>query len=130
MRALGPFPSALPPSRARRRRVARAAALTVADLQDRWWNNYSGHGVGLRGGTWRYAGDRVVRFRLSGVRLLRGLPVSGTAVWDRDAATMTVSLDVAGGHLEGAWDTALRGARAVLGGRLDGHRVRVSVPAP
>ena len=79
--------------------MARAAALTVADLQDRWWNNYSGHGVGLRGGTWRYTGDRVVRFRLSGVRLLPGLPVSGTAVWDRNAATMTVDLDVAGGHL-------------------------------
>ena len=79
--------------------MARAAALTVADLQDRWWNNYSGHGVGLRGGTWRYTGDRVVRFRLSGVRLLPGLPVSGTAVWDRYAATMTVSLDLAGGHL-------------------------------
>ena len=32
-------------------RVAKLTALTVADLQDRWWNNYSGHGVGLRGGT-------------------------------------------------------------------------------
>ena len=28
-----------------------AAAATVADVLDRWWNNYSGHGVGLRGGT-------------------------------------------------------------------------------
>jgi hypothetical protein len=110
--------------------VARAAALTVADLQDRWWNNYSGHGVGLRGGTWRYTGDRIVRFRLSGVRLLPGLPVSGTAVWDRYAATMTVSLDVAGGHLEGAWDTRSVGARATLSGTLRGHPVRVGLLAP
>ena len=57
------FPTALPGD-ATPRRVARAAALTVADLPDRWWNNYSGHGVGLRGGTWRYAGSDRVRFTL------------------------------------------------------------------
>jgi pimeloyl-ACP methyl ester carboxylesterase len=129
LRALGRFPAALSPSPGAGA-VARAAALTVADLQDRWWNNYSGHGVGLRGGTWRYTGDRVVRFRLAGVRLLPGLPVSGTAVWDRDSWTMTVSLDVAGGHLTGGWDTRASGADALLSGRLDGHRVRISVPAP
>ena len=129
LRAMGRFPSALPPS-PRAGAVARAAALTVADLQDRWWNNYSGHGVGLRGGTWRYTGDRVVRFRLSGVRLLPGLPVSGTAVWDRYAATMTVVIDVAGGHLEGTWDTRTVGSRALLSGELRGKPVRLSVRAP
>ena len=116
VRALGRFPAALaavPTAGA----VARAAALTVADLQDRWWNNYSGHGVGLRGGTWRYTGDRVVRFRLSGVRLVPGLPVSGTAVWDRNAATMTVSgRRGPAGTSRGAWDTRPPGARAVLAG--------------
>ena len=127
VRALGRFPTALPEGP---RAVARGAALTVADLPDRWWSNYSGHGVGLRGGTWRYTGDRVVRFRLSGVRLLPGLPVSGTAVWDRNTATMTVSLDLPRGHLEGTWDTRAPGAEASLSGRLDGHRVRVTLPAP
>ena len=42
----------------RARRAGTAAAAAVADLMDRWWNNYSGHGVGLRGGTWTYTGDR------------------------------------------------------------------------
>ncbi len=129
IRALGRFPGALPP-RPSSGAVARAAALTVADLQDRWWNSYSGHGVGLRGGTWRYTGDRVVRFRLSGVRLLPGLSVSGTAAWDRYRETMTVSLQVAGGHLSGTWDTRTIGARAVLSGRLEGHPIRLTVPAP
>jgi len=129
VRALGRFPRALSPFPSARA-VVRAATLTVANLPDRWWNNYSGHGVGLRGGTWRYTGDRVVRFRLDGVRLLPGLPVSGTAVWDRNAETMTVSLDVARGHLAGTWDTRAIGARAVLTGRLRGHPVRVSLPAP
>src|SRR4051794_352907 len=110
--------------------VGRAAALTAADLQDRWWNNYSGDGVGFRGGTWRYTGYNLVRFRLARVRLLPGLPVSGTATWDRLAETMTVSLDVPGGHLDGTWDTRSVGARALLTGHLNGHPVRLSLPAP
>ena len=61
------------------RRVAPAAAATVADLIDRWWNNYSGHGFGLRGGRWSYTGDRTTVFHLHGVRLTSDLAVSGTA---------------------------------------------------
>ncbi len=76
----------------RSRRAAAAAAATVADLLDRWWNNYSGHGVGLRGGTWTYTGGRTVRFRLDGVRLVRDLAVSGRAVWDRYGETVAVDL--------------------------------------
>ena len=132
VRALGAFPTALPADAAPRR-VARAAALTVADLPDRWWNNYSGHGVGLRGGTWRYAGSDRVRFTLERVRLVRGLSVSGSAVWDRYARTMVVDLAVDGvsaGRLRGAWKTASRGALAVLTGDLDGQPVRVTIPAP
>ena len=52
---------------------------TVKDVVDRWWNNYCGHGVGLRGGTWRYRGGRVVHFRLDGVRLVDDLAVSGAS---------------------------------------------------
>jgi hypothetical protein len=62
---------------------------TVADVIDRWWNNYSGHGVGLRGGTWRYTGGDVVRFRLRDVRLVDDLAVSGRVVWDRYAGTVS-----------------------------------------
>jgi pimeloyl-ACP methyl ester carboxylesterase len=114
-------------------KVARVAALTVADLQDRWWNNYSGHGVGLRGGRFTYAGYDRVRFALDGFRLARGLAVSGTAVWDRVAGTMTVDLRVRGvarGRLAGSWDTQAVGARAVLDGRLDKSAVHLDVPAP
>ena len=38
----------------RLRRAGPAAALTVADVMDRWCNNYSGSGVGLHGGTFSY----------------------------------------------------------------------------
>jgi len=129
VRALGRFPRSLPRD-ASAAVVARLAALTVADLPDRWWNNYSGRGKGLRGGHWRYAGWRVVRFHLTDVRQVRGLPVSGAAVWDRNAGTMRVSLSLPRGHLEGRWDARTVGARAVLTGTLDGKRVRVSVLAP
>jgi hypothetical protein len=56
--------------------------------------------------------------------------VSGTAVWDRYAETMTVALDLPGGHLGGTWDTRTVGARAHLVGRLRGHPVRLTFPAP
>jgi pimeloyl-ACP methyl ester carboxylesterase len=132
VRALGTFPAGVGPA-ATPARVARVAALTVADLQDRWWSNYSGHGVGLRGGTWTYTGDPVA-FRLSGVRLARGLAVSGRARWDRYAETMTVRLRVTThgrtGRLRGTWDTRRPQARAVLTGTLDGRRFVVDVPAP
>jgi pimeloyl-ACP methyl ester carboxylesterase len=140
IRAPGVFPRTLrdvPPARgdaARRARLASSAAAgTVADLLDRWWNNYSQRGVGLRGGSWTYRGDRVVTFRLRDVRLVRDLAVSGRAVWDRYAETLDVDLDLSGavdGRLHGRWDTRGVGALATLRGRLGGERVRTVAPAP
>ena len=129
VRALGRFPRALAPG-AGARAVARAAALTVADLQDRWWNSYSGHGAGLRGGTWRYTGDRVVRFRLSGVRLLgpAGLRHRGLGPVRRDDDRLRSTSPR--GHLAGSWDTRTLGAASSLSGRLHGRPVRISLPAP
>ena len=69
------------PGEARRRHEhagsGAVAAGTVADLMDRWWNNYSGHGVGLRGGTWTYTGGRTMKFRLHGVRRSTTWPSAG-----------------------------------------------------
>jgi pimeloyl-ACP methyl ester carboxylesterase len=133
VRALGSFPRPVGAT-APARRVARLAALTVADLPDRWWNNYSGHGVGLSGGTFTYAGDRVVTFRIAGYSLVRGLNISGRAVWDRYGETMTVDLTLRShgrtGRLAGSWDTRSPGARVTLTGGLGSDGVRVTVPAP
>ncbi|WP_432479190.1 alpha/beta fold hydrolase [Nocardioides sp. GXQ0305] len=140
IRTPGVFPVRLADVRAARgdaalrvRRAGAAAADTVVDLFDRWWNNYSGHGVGLRGGTWTYRGGRVVRFRLDGVRQVRDLAVSGTAVWDRYAERVRVELTLAGavtGRLRGGWDTREWGAEAGLRGRIGGRPVRLRLPAP
>ena len=141
VRAMGVFPRHLRDVTAGRgrgtlveRRIAPAAAATVADLLDGWGNNYSGHDVGLRGGHWSYTGDRTTVFHLHGVRLTSDLAVSGTATWRRYANRLSVHLRIrAPGHtgrLHGAWATRQLGARATLSGVLDGHRVVVGFPAP
>ncbi len=143
VRSLGAFPTSLSdvrpgktsePLDRRARRVAPAAALTVADVQDRWWNNYSGDGVGLHGGTWSYTGYATVRFRLRDVELIPGQRVSGTATWDRAAQRMIVDLTVRGtgpdARLRGRWHTREAGADGVLRGAIAGHAAEVTFPAP
>lgn len=141
IRTLGRFPLRLsdvrpgaPVAAAPARRIGPAAAATVADLVDRWWNNYSGKGTGLRGGRWSYTGDRSTRFELDRVRYVSDLAVSGTARWERYAETMRVSLRVRRGPrrgtVRGSWDTRTAGAVAVLHGRFGGRSVRWSFPAP
>ena len=102
------------------RRAGHAAALTVADLQDRWWNNYSEEGVGLRGGTWTYTGDPV-HFRLHKVRLMRDQNVSGKVDLEPLPHRMTVDLTLRGtgphGHLVGHWDTRARRRRGGADGK-------------
>jgi hypothetical protein len=116
------------------RRVAPAAAATVADLLDRWWSNYSGHDVGMRGGRWSYTGNRSTVFHLHGVRLVSGLAVSGTATWRRYANRISVDLRVRTpgrvGQLHGHWATRRFGARATLRGTLGGRQLVETFAAP
>lgn len=117
----------------RQERAGTTAAATVADTVDRWWNNYYGTGVGLQGGTWKYKGDRRTTFTLDGMQLVKGLAVSGTAVWQRYDQRMSVDLTLQGkvrGHLTGGWDTSAKGARAILTGTLGGTFVALRLPAP
>ncbi|HET9423491.1 MAG TPA: alpha/beta fold hydrolase [Nocardioides sp.] len=142
LRALGIVPRTLAditPARsarslpARVRRAGPAAALTVEDVATRWWNNYSGSGVGLRGGAFSYTGNDVVKLRLKGYRLLDELAVSGRATWDRDRKRTQVDLTLDGaltGRLRGGWDTRAVGAEAVLRGTVSGKQVRLTFPAP
>ena len=124
--------------------AAAASAETVADLHDRWFNNYSGVGVGLYGGIWRYGGDHVVRFRLHKVRLTRDLAVSGRVTWSTYGHRLTCRLTVqrvtgsghvvAGSAVDGTvsshWNTRKRGAIALLTGDLGARRLHASLRAP
>jgi hypothetical protein len=135
-RRLAQVPAATAPARVslRARRAGPAAAMTVVDVVDRWFNNYSGEGFGLRGGHWTYGGDHLTTFRLHRVRLLPGVVVSGTARWARFGQRLQVDLRLRGagphGRLRGSWNTRKVAATAVLVGRLDGRRVRLTFRAP
>lgn len=127
------------------RRAATAAAETVADLMDRWYNNYSDVGVGLYGGTWRDSpGLITVNFHLHNVRLERNLAVSGRMRWQLYTHLLTCHLSLrrvtrsgapvpgsaATGTLSSRWNTRRSGATAVLVGRLGGRTLRASMLAP
>lgn len=76
------------PQRSRGLRTSTAAAMTAADLFNRWRSGpdkrtITGHG--LRGGTWKAVGYDTVRFTLTRVRLFDDLPVSGTVTWDANS---------------------------------------------
>ncbi len=141
IRTLGSYPRRLrgvpvAPGRgsALARRIAPASALTVADLFDRWYSNYSGHSPGLRGGRWSYTGDRTTVFHLHHVRFAADLAVSGTATWHLYRNAVSVDLKVVAhgrrGSLHGTWLTRARGARATLHGVFAGHPVRATFRAP
>jgi pimeloyl-ACP methyl ester carboxylesterase len=123
--------------------AAGTAAATVADVIDRWSNNYGGSGVGLYGGTWTDSGDAVTTFHLHGVRLVTDLAVSGTVVWNRYAHTVRVALvvkqvaasgdlvrDGVNGTVTGSWNTRALGATAALTGVLGGRPLRAEMLAP
>ena len=50
---------------------------TVADALQRWWVNYDGTGVGLRGGRWSYAGGNLTTFTFRRAAFVPGVAVSG-----------------------------------------------------
>ena len=99
-------------------RITVTAANTAADLIDRWWQAHSDTGFGLRGGQWKHSGDTRVRFRLTGVKLVRDLPVSGSFTWDRATGDVSVDLRVPAASgvrtVTGSWNSDDSGAVATL----------------
>jgi hypothetical protein len=97
--------------------------------------NYDGTSVGLRGGRWSYSGDAVVRFRLTNVRFVPGVRVSGTARWrTRGGSGITARVEVRGpdgssGAFRIAWPRT-RDATATIEGEVGGRQLRATMPAP
>jgi pimeloyl-ACP methyl ester carboxylesterase len=126
------------------RRAAATSAETLADVIDRWYNNYSGVGVGLYGGTWSYGGNHTLIFHLHHVRLERNLAVSATMTWKPYKHTLTADLTLlrlttsgkpvpgspASGTLTAHWNTRRKGAVASFAGELGGRSLRASMLAP
>jgi len=121
------------------RKAVVASAATVADVIDRWYNNYTGFGYGLRGGQWSYTGNRVASYKFHAVRFTKDLAVSGRAVWSPYDHTMKVHLTIAvfnpnstvtSGRVAGGWDTRAAGAEAHLHGQVGDTPLSVVFPAP
>ena len=119
------------------RRVAWAAAWAVGDAFARWNLMYGERGHGLRGGRFvasgAYYSHAPVTLRMRGTSFVSDVAVSGRAVWDRREGSVSARLRVSGprsGMLRIAWRTRDPRSVASLRGRLGGHPVRLSTPAP
>ena len=134
--------SAVAPARAGRRdtstlldrRVAAAAAETVADALQRWWVNYDGTGVGLRGGRWSYSGGNLTTFVLRRDVFVPGVAVSGTVHWTYTTGHVRAVLVVHAGstveRLRMRWSEQVRAAMADIDGHADGRPLHAHMLAP
>ena len=119
-------------------KAAWAAGEAAADALARWWIMYGYDGHGLRGGTFTSAGPylskrRPVTFTLRRIKFVTDMAVSGKAVWDRTALTMTARVTLSGaaaGRLVITWPTNVQNAKAHIAGAVDGHAVDLTTRAP
>ncbi len=123
-----------------RRRTARVAAATLADVMARWWSMLGTHGVGLQGGRFTARGGYfasahpVVRWRLHHVAWVRDVRVTGSMRWHRRTGWVRATVAVTGpgadsGTLRLWWDDQARHAVATASGVLGGQHVSVPIPS-
>ena len=117
-----------------------AAALSVGDVLTRWWVNYDGDGVGLRGGTFNYTLDEereetIYQFELRALRWTEDVAVTGVVDWNTDTGDISAQLLVRGegtepGSLTLHWSDREPRATATVTGRIGGRGVHATLPAP
>jgi pimeloyl-ACP methyl ester carboxylesterase len=115
-------------------RLANAALQSAGDALARWWVNYDGDGIGLRGGSFSYLADGdTYRFTLDEYRWAEDLAVTGTVAWNTQSGDIGVDLELQGatsGALHAEWNDLQPEAQASLQGTLDGQALAASAPAP
>jgi len=107
-----------------------AIAQTIADVLDRIWAAEITHGLGLRGGTWRYSGWPQAAITLRSVELYDGFPVSGRVSWDVDGSELTATVRAEGQTWTASWNTQATGAQATMTRVGDGGARTVRFLAP
>lgn len=137
-RASVPPASGLPGSRASAAdlQLAATALHSVADLFGRIAANSSGHGVGLRGGSFHCgaAGDALTA-DLSEIRWVSDVAVSGKLSWRPRTGHGHASLslradDGTTGRVRIRWPTSATDDRALIVGSIGGRSLRAAMPAP
>ncbi len=116
------------------RRLVDVVMNTVADIPPRWFTNYDGTGVGLRGGRFSYSGGADVKFKLKDVRWVDDVSVSGTLDWNRTTGWITATVTAAGpgnesGELHLRWRDWDIHAIASVQGQVGGRPVGLALPA-
>ena len=129
-----PAHSLLDGTEARALRAASAAAEAVGDVVARYYLTASGHGAGLRGGSFvlRPTADGY-RFALDGVRFVEDLAVSGMIVWDQERGTILARVRLTGaasGELSLTWNDRETDAACLIAGIVDGHPLNATRIAP
>lgn len=116
------------------RRIAAAGAATIADIIADWWVNYSGTGVGLRGGTWTWSGDKHTVLHFTNTRLVPGVAVTGRADWILPTGAVTATVTVRAGttteRLHMTWSLNRQRAVAAITGTAGGRVLHARMLAP
>ncbi|HEY1330424.1 MAG TPA: alpha/beta fold hydrolase [Actinomycetota bacterium] len=116
-------------------RAAAIAAGTVGDVMARWWNNYGGAGVGLRGGTFTTTGLVQVGWRLHAIRWVKDVPVSGWIHWNRRTGAASCRVSLSGGGVPPStltirWNAWPADEMATVSGTVGGRHVALRVAPP
>jgi pimeloyl-ACP methyl ester carboxylesterase len=113
------------------RALASASIQTAADVLARWYVNYGGKGLGLRGGSWSFdQPEHVARYTLKNVRWANDLPVSGSVVWDQRDGSIAADLTFGHSHVIAKWNDREDRGKALLSGNVNGRRLVAAMPAP
>jgi pimeloyl-ACP methyl ester carboxylesterase len=116
--------------------AAAAAALTAGDAVARWWVNYSGTDVGLRGGQFTIAQTgNTATFVLDACQWVEDLAVSGTVDWYVETpgsvvAQLTFDTPAGSGALTVSWYDLEPQAQAAIRGTIGGRTIVASMEAP
>jgi hypothetical protein len=117
-------------------RAATVALASVGDEVSRYELLSGNTDRGLRGGKIRFSGGNVIRIALRKVRWVTDASISGTALWNQSAATVSARLTVrpargAVVHLTARWRPfGAQDQLAVITGAQGGHRLRAQALAP
>jgi pimeloyl-ACP methyl ester carboxylesterase len=117
--------------------VAAASAYTLGDVLARWWVNYSGNSVGLRGGHFSYrSSGHLTRFRMHKTKWVSDLEVSGRMNWDYNyPGSVAAHITLGGaateiGHLVITWNSRMPAAQATVTGKIGNRPIAATMYAP
>jgi hypothetical protein len=117
-------------------RAVVAALNAAGDALARWWVNYDGDGVGLRGGSFSYTqSGTVTKFKLQAMKWTEDVSVSGTLSRSFSGNDVMAQLTLVGangavGTLTARWPDRGSAAMAQIDGRIGGRKIAAKMVAP